>query len=317
MANPDDLIKKPKRKKPAKRKIKQPSETISTAKGRRSKPETSVNSSKIRKLRTQNATENFKLNKQQQAELTKLRKRASSKQSRIKKRYGYDIQRPVHGRSFATDQEYQQFIRQLQDYTSRESHKFQKIGTGDSSFFVPSEEIQGINDLLKKYENERMKFYKNVADKDIIAGGQLQPDNTVLLRAMMKKETPGSTFYDLLHKQTFEPKEIKSIDEFNRIKSRLERQSKSEYWQWRQEVMYNNFIESLQKLSERSNVGSGKLQEMIRSMPKDKFLEMYYRAESDLSSVFNNTPDSMEFFESVIDIFNNVANAYSIVMSGR
>ena len=81
--------------------------------------------------------------------------------------------------------------------------------------------------------------------------------------------------------------------------------------------MYNNFIESLQKLSERSNVGSGKLHEMIRSMPKDKFLEMYYRAESDLSSVFNNTPDSMEFFESVIDIFNNVANAYAIVMSER
>ena len=70
MANPDDLIKKPKRKKPAKRKIKQPSEPISTAKGRRSMPGTSVNSSKIRKSRTQNATENFKLNKQHQAELT-------------------------------------------------------------------------------------------------------------------------------------------------------------------------------------------------------------------------------------------------------
>lgn len=47
MSNPNDLIKKPKRKKPAKRKIKQPSEPISTAKGRRSMPGTSVNSSKL------------------------------------------------------------------------------------------------------------------------------------------------------------------------------------------------------------------------------------------------------------------------------
>ena len=59
MANPDDLIKKPKRKKPAKRKIKQPTEPISTSKGRRSRPETSVNSSKIRKSRTKNIPENF------------------------------------------------------------------------------------------------------------------------------------------------------------------------------------------------------------------------------------------------------------------
>lgn len=247
----------------------------------------------------------YKVDKELQKKLSKARKRAAEVQRNNLKRFNIEIQRPMHGRSFSSESEVKNFITSLENYVKNSAGQFRMIGSGENKFAVRKDELKQINEYRKLYLKNRENFYKDIAKKKIIAGGKVQEDSVINF-ALRKKQIPGDTYYDLINPNTFNPKTISNRNQFNMIMSRYARQSDNSYWEWRDKIMRDNFVKSLQRLSERTGINSDSLQQQINDMETADFIELYYRGSSDLESVFFNTPDSMKMFEDVNQIFNNV-----------
>jgi hypothetical protein len=249
--------------------------------------------------------EAYKISASEQRQLTKLRRSAAAKQRRIRQNYGIEVQRPMHGRSFENSQDFQLFTDRLREFTSRSSNRFIKLGTGDNQFSIPKEEYDQVMQAYKYAQQQRAEYYQGVNKKRLIIGGEEQAD-TVEDYARRSRQTPGDTYYDMLNPLQFEPKTIKNKEQWERIASRIQRQSTPEYWEKRTQTMYDNYIMSIMRLQEKTGFYAQDLIDDIRELTPQEFLQMYYQSQADFESVFFNTPEDLKIVEDIQQVFKNV-----------
>ena len=252
-----------------------------------------------------NKTEPYRISASDQRQLTKLRRAAAAKQRRIRHNYGIDVQRPMHGRSFENAQDFQIFTDRLREFTSRSSNRFVKLGAGDNQFSIPKDEYDQVMQAYKDAQQQRAEYYQGVNKKRLIIGGEEQAD-TVEDYARRSRQTPGDTYYDMLNPLQFEPKTIKNKEQWERIASRIQRQSTPEYWEKRTQTMYDNYIMSIMRLQEKTGFYAQDLIDDIRELTPQEFLQMYYQSQADFESVFFNTPEDLKIVEDIQQVFKNV-----------
>ena len=240
-----------------------------------------------------------------QKELTKLRRRAYDKQRRIFKKYGVANTRPQHARTFESAEDLSRFMRQLEQYTTRGYTPIERIGTEKNGFYISSGEFQEIEQLMSAAKERRAQYYREVGLKPIVVSGRPQ-DMSVYEYAKMERQTPGMTYYDLIYPLQFEPENIRTPEQLERVVARLRRQSSQEYWDRRTATMYDNFIQAIRNVSERTGVDGTDLIQDVLSLTPEQFLEMFYRSKADFESIFYNSPPDVRFGEDAQRAFMSV-----------
>lgn len=250
-----------------------------------------------------------------QKELTKLRRRSYDKQRRIFKKYGVPQTRPTHSRTFASAEDLSRFMEQLQQYNTRGYEPVRRIGTEKNGFYISSGQYSEIESMLKMALERRAQYYKDVGIKPIVVSGRPQ-DMSVYEYAKMERQQPGMTYYDFIYPLQFEPENIRTPEQLERVVMRLRRQSDQAYWDNRTATMYNNFIQAIRNVSERTGVDGTDLIKDIMSLTPEQFLEMFYRSKADFESIFYNSPEDVRFGEDAQRAFMSVRQDIAYMKRG-
>lgn len=252
--------------------------------------------------------------KAERAEMSKLRKRVRDKQYRLKKRYGIEAPKPTGTRSWQTEGEFQQQMAELRTYLDPNTAKPVKMGSGEGTFYITREQYERAQELLDQYQRERYDFFREAGVSKVLAGGKEQVE-TVYEHAEKRGTAYNNIYYTLLNPQTFEPDTFTSAEQFQKWLNRLEYQTNPEYWEAKQQTMYDNFIGAIETISQRSGVDASDLMEAIRRLSVPEFVTLYYRAADDLAQIFYNTPDKLDDLNHIKRIFNTVQSDVNIVLA--
>ena len=112
--------------------------------------------------------------------------------------------------------------------------------------------------------------------------------------------TRENPFYNYLYEETFNPETIETREQFERLTERVERQSTPEYQAWRKNVMYQNFIDSLNYLADMVDEDISDILEYFGGMSFEDFYMVYMRNQ-DLNQIFINTKENWVDVQRKID----------------
>ena len=247
----------------------------------------------------------YKPKKQTQEKISKLKRQAYNKEYKLYKRYGIKAPRPETTRTYKSRDDLKRQMRSLERYLRDTSTAPVKIG-GNEGFYITSREYANAQELMNQVNKMRMENYGGIFGGRILAGGKLQTE-TVEQQAAKFGDRWNNIYSSLLNQQTFESDTIQTREQFERILERLQKQSDPEYYQKKNEQMYNNFIEALTNISDRSGIDASALIEKIRGLNLHDFIELYYRAADDLTAVFFNSPTRLDDLRFVQSLFTDIA----------
>lgn len=227
--------------------------------------------------------------------IKQLEAKADAKYKRIKKRYGYEFsidKRIVSEMSAKQAREYEKY---LEEYTSRSTNRFVNLG----NVYVPASDVRKLKENMKRLNKLRRKEFAKIKDKPIVTQGKERP-TTVAEYAATMAPTRDNPFYNYLYEETFNPETIETREQFERLSERVERQSTPEYQAWRKNIMYQNFIDSLNYLADMVDEDISDILEYFGGMSFEDFYMVYMRNQ-DLNQIFINTKENWVDVQRKID----------------
>lgn len=227
--------------------------------------------------------------------ITQLEAKADAKYKRIKKRYGYEFSIDKRIASEMSAKQAREYEKYLEEYTSRRTNRFVNLG----NVYVPASDVRQLKENMKRLNKLRREEFAKIKDKPIVTQGKERP-TTVAEYAATMAPTRENPFYNYLYEETFNPETIKTREQFERLSERVERQSTPEYQAWRKNIMYQNFIDSLNYLADMVDEDISDILEYFGGMSFEDFYMIYMRNQ-DLNQIFINTKENWVDVQRKID----------------
>lgn len=242
------------------------------------------------------------ISKKRLKHITDLEKKADAKYKRIKKRYDYEF--PVDKKvaselSSKAAREYEQY---LEKYTSRSTNRFVNLG----NVYVPAADVRRVKEDMKKLNKLRREEFEKVKNKPIITQGK-ERTTTVAEYAATMAPTRDNPYYNYLFEESFNPETIQNREQFEQLMGRLERQSSPEYQAWRKQIMYKNFMDSLDYLADMIGEDISDIREYFDNMSFEDFYLVYMRNQ-DLNAIFINTKENWVDIQRKLDEIRATVN---------
>lgn len=227
--------------------------------------------------------------------IKQLEAKADAKYKRIKKRYGYEFSIDKRIASEMSVKQAREYEKYLEEYTSRRTNRFVNLG----NVYVPASDVRQLKENMKSLNKLRREEFAKIKDKPIVTQGKERP-TTVAEYAATMAPTRENPFYNYLYEETFNPEAIETREQFERLSERVERQSTPEYQAWRKNIMYQNFIDSLNYLAEMVDEDISDILEYFGGMSFEDFYMVYMRNQ-DLNQIFINTKENWVDVQRKID----------------
>lgn len=227
--------------------------------------------------------------------IKQLEAKADAKYKRIKKRYGYEFSIDKRIASEMSAKQAREYEKYLEEYTSRRTNRFVNLG----NVYVPASDVRQLKENMKRLNKLRREEFAKIKDKPIVTQGKERP-TTVAEYAATMAPTRENPFYNYLYEETFNPETIETREQFERLSERVERQSTPEYQAWRKNIMYQNFIDSLNYLAEMVDEDISDILEYFGGMSFEDFYMVYMRNQ-DLNQIFINTKENWVDVQRKID----------------
>lgn len=227
--------------------------------------------------------------------IKQLEAKADAKYKRIKKRYGYEFSIDKRIASEMSAKQAREYEKYLEEYTSRRTNRFVNLG----NVYVPASDVRQLKENMKRLNKLRREEFAKIKDKPIVTQGKERP-TTVSEYAATMAPTRENPFYNYLYEETFNPETIETREQFERLSERVERQSTPEYQAWRKNIMYQNFIDSLNYLAEMVDEDISDILEYFGGMSFEDFYMVYMRNQ-DLNQIFINTKENWVDVQRKID----------------
>lgn len=218
--------------------------------------------------------------------IKQLEAKADAKYKRIKKRYGYEFSIDKRIASEMSAKQAREYEKYLEEYTSRRTNRFVNLG----NVYVPASDVRQLKENMKRLNKLRREEFAKIKDKPIVTQGKERP-TTVAEYAATMAPTRENPFYNYLYEETFNPETIETREQFERLSERVERQSTPEYQAWRKNIMYQNFIDSLNYLADMVDEDISDILEYFGGMSFEDFYMVYMRNQ-DLNQIFINTKEN-------------------------
>lgn len=226
------------------------------------------------------------ISKKRLKHITDLEKRANAKYKRIKKRYDYEFPVEKKVASELSSKEAREYEQYLENYTSRSTNRFVNLG----KVYVPAADVRRVKENMKKLNKLRREEFEKVKNKPIITQGK-ERTTTVAEYAATMAPTRDNPYYNYLFEESFNPETIQNREQFEQLMGRLERQSSPEYQAWRKQIMYKNFMDSLDYLADMIGEDISDIREYFDNMSFEDFYLVYMRNQ-DLNAIFINTKEN-------------------------
>lgn len=227
--------------------------------------------------------------------IKQLEAKADAKYKRIKKRYGYEFSIDKRIASEMSAKQAREYEKYLEEYTSRRTNRFVNLG----NVYVPASDVRQLKENIKRLNKLRREEFAKIKDKPIVTQGKERP-TTVAEYAATMAPTRDNPFYNYLYEETFNPETIETREQFERLSERVERQSTPEYQAWRKNIMYQNFIDSLNYLADMVDEDISDILEYFGGMSFEDFYMVYMRNQ-DLNQIFINTKENWVDVQRKID----------------
>lgn len=227
--------------------------------------------------------------------IKQLEAKADAKYKRIKKRYGYEFSIDKRIASEMSAKQAREYEKYLEEYTSRRTNRFVNLG----NVYVPASDVRQLKENMKRLNKLRREEFAKIKDRPIVTQGKERP-TTVAEYAATMAPTRENPFYNYLYEETFNPETIESREQFERLTARVERQSTPEYQAWRKNIMYQNFIDSLNYLADMVDEDISDILEYFGGMSFEDFYMVYMRNQ-DLNQIFINTKENWVDVQRKID----------------
>ena len=227
--------------------------------------------------------------------IKQLEAKADAKYKRIKKRYGYEFSIDKRIASEMSAKQAREYEKYLEEYTSRRTNRFVNLG----NVYVPASDVRQLKENMKGLNKLRREEFAKIKDKPIVTQGKERP-TTVAEYAATMAPTRENPFYNYLYEETFNPETIETREQFERLSERVERQSTPEYQAWRKNIMYQNFIDSLNYLADMVDEDISDILEYFGGMSFEDFYMIYMRNQ-DLNQIFINTKENWVDVQRKID----------------
>lgn len=227
--------------------------------------------------------------------IKQLEAKADAKYKRIKKRYGYEFSIDKRIASEMSAKQAREYEKYLEEYTSRRTNRFVNLG----NVYVPASDVRQLKENMKRLNKLRREEFAKIKDKAIVTQGKERP-TTVAEYAATMAPTRENPFYNYLYEETFNPETIETREQFERLSERVERQSTPEYQAWRKNIMYQNFIDSLNYLADMVDEDISDILEYFGGMSFEDFYMVYMRNQ-DLNQIFINTKENWVDVQRKID----------------
>lgn len=227
--------------------------------------------------------------------IKQLEAKADAKYKRIKKRYGYEFSIDKRIASEMSVKQAREYEKYLEEYTSRRTNRFVNLG----NVYVPASDVRQLKENMKRLNKLRREEFAKIKDKPIVTQGKERP-TTVAEYAATMAPTRENPFYNYLYEETFNPETIETREQFERLSERVERQSTPEYQAWRKNIMYQNFIDSLNYLADMVDEDISDILEYFGGMSFEDFYMIYMRNQ-DLNQIFINTKENWVDVQRKID----------------
>lgn len=227
--------------------------------------------------------------------IKQLEAKADAKYKRIKKRYGYEFSIDKRIASEMSAKQAREYEKYLEEYTSRRTNRFVNLG----NVYVPASDVRQLKENMKRLNKLRREEFARIKDKPIVTQGKERP-TTVAEYAATMAPTRENPFYNYLYEETFNPETIETREQFERLSERVERQSTPEYQAWRKNIMYQNFIDSLNYLADMVDEDISDILEYFGGMSFEDFYMVYMRNQ-DLNQIFINTKENWVDVQRKID----------------
>lgn len=227
--------------------------------------------------------------------INQLEAKADAKYKRIKKRYGYEFSIDKRIASEMSAKQAREYEKYLEEYTSRRTNRFVNLG----NVYVPASDVRQLKENMKRLNKLRREEFAKIKDKPIVTQGKERP-TTVAEYAATMAPTRENPFYNYLYEETFNPETIETREQFERLSERVERQSTPEYQAWRKNIMYQNFIDSLNYLADMVDEDISDILEYFGGMSFEDFYMVYMRNQ-DLNQIFINTKENWVDVQRKID----------------
>lgn len=227
--------------------------------------------------------------------IKQLEAKADAKYKRIKKRYGYEFSIDKRIASEMSAKQAREYEKYLEEYTSRRTNRFVNLG----NVYVPASDVRQLKENMKRLNKLRREEFAKIKDKPIVTQGKERP-TTVAEYAATMAPTRENPFYNYLYEETFNPETIETREQFERLSERVERQSTPEYQAWRKNIMYQNFIDSLNYLADMVDEEISDILEYFGGMSFEDFYMVYMRNQ-DLNQIFINTKENWVDVQRKID----------------
>lgn len=227
--------------------------------------------------------------------IKQLEAKADAKYKRIKKRYGYEFSIDKRIASEMSAKQAREYEKYLEEYTSRRTNRFVNLG----NVYVPASDVRQLKENMKRLNKLRREEFAKIKDKPIVTQGKERP-TTVAEYAATMAPTRENPFYNYLYEETFNTETIETREQFERLSERVERQSTPEYQAWRKNIMYQNFIDSLNYLAEMVDEDISDILEYFGGMSFEDFYMVYMRNQ-DLNQIFINTKENWVDVQRKID----------------
>lgn len=227
--------------------------------------------------------------------IKQLEAKADAKYKRIKKRYGYEFSIDKRIASEMSAKQAREYEKYLEEYTSRRTNRFVNLG----NVYVPASDVRQLKENMKRLNKLRREEFAKIKDKPIVTQGKERP-TTVAEYAATMAPTRENPFYNYLYEETVNPETIETREQFERLSERVERQSTPEYQAWRKNIMYQNFIDSLNYLADMVDEDISDILEYFGGMSFEDFYMVYMRNQ-DLNQIFINTKENWVDVQRKID----------------
>lgn len=227
--------------------------------------------------------------------IKQLEAKADAKYKRIKKRYEYEFSIDKRIASEMSAKQAREYEKYLEEYTSRRTNRFVNLG----NVYVPASDVRQLKENMKRLNKLRREEFAKIKDKPIVTQGKERP-TTVAEYAATMAPTRENPFYNYLYEETFNPETIETREQFERLSERVERQSTPEYQAWRKNIMYQNFIDSLNYLADMVDEDISDILEYFGGMSFEDFYMVYMRNQ-DLNQIFINTKENWVDVQRKID----------------
>lgn len=242
------------------------------------------------------------ISKKRLKHITDLEKRANAKYKRIKKRYDYEFPVEKKVASELSSKEAREYEQYLENYTSRSTNRFVNLG----KVYVPAADVRRVKENMKKLNKLRREEFEKVKNKPVITQGK-ERTTTVAEYAATMAPTRDNPYYNYLFEESFNPETIQNREQFEQLMGRLERQSSPEYQAWRKQIMYKNFMDSLDYLADMIGEDISDIREYFEGMSFEDFYLIYMRNQ-DLNAIFINTKENWVDIQRKLDEIRATVN---------